>query len=59
VNNFKRKMRSAKNFVARHKEAFVVGAVAITVISLQQSALRSATGFIEEHGLIEEFIDAK
>jgi len=47
---------STKNFVVRHKEAFIVGGVALAVISTQRTALTMANQFIEDHGLTDEFI---
>jgi hypothetical protein len=52
----KQKLIDAKDFVIRHKEAFIVGGFALAVISTQRTALAMANDFIDQHGLTEEFI---
>ena len=47
---------STKNFVVRHKEAVIVGGIAMAIIITQKQALTMANEFIDEHGLTDEFI---
>lgn len=48
-------LAAAKKFVRRNRNAIVVGAVAVSVIALQQSGIRSLNDFLKEHDLFDEY----
>jgi hypothetical protein len=56
-STLKTKYRKAKGFVGRHKEAFIVGGVALIAISLQKNAIQDLNEFITEKGLAGEYLE--
>lgn len=47
----------SKDWVVKHKEAIVVGAIAIGAIALQRNGLKTLNAFLDEKGLSDEYYD--
>lgn len=49
------KIKSAKNFVAKHRVGIAITTTAVTCLWLNKRSLRQVNEFLAEHNLLNEF----
>jgi hypothetical protein len=47
---------STKRFIRRHRKGIVMGGVAVAIIAMQSNQLKSQVAFMDEKGVLDEYI---